>query len=71
MTQSAPPRSGADWERAPRDGSLINIEFSGGEVVQARWDLRRMGWQVPQPNGEPILLREERQNPPQDWWPVF
>src|SRR4051795_2474076 len=58
MSHSAPARSGVDWQRAPKDGSLINIEFSGGEVVQARWDLRRMGWQVPQPNGEMIMLRE-------------
>jgi len=71
MNHDAPVRTGADWERAPKDGSLINVEFSGGEVVQMRWDTRRMRWQMPQPDGDMIMLREERQEPPQDWWPVF
>ena len=71
MNENTATRAGADWERAPKDGTLINVEFSGGEVVQVRWDARQMHWQVPQRNGDPIMLREERQNPPQDWWPVI
>jgi hypothetical protein len=60
-------RAIADWQRAPKDGSLINVEFSGGEVMQARWDLGQERWRFPCHDGHAPTRRDT----PHDWWPAF
>ena len=64
-------RSIADWQRAPRDGSLICVEFPDGEIRQARWDAITRQWQLPHPDGNLVPMHYERNDIPQDWWPVL
>jgi hypothetical protein len=71
LSENAQTRSVTNWERAPKDGSLINVEFSGDEVIQARWDLDREYWKVPRSDGDIIMLHGESYEPPSDWWPVI
>jgi len=71
VDQEALVRAIADWQRAPKDGSLINVEFQGGDVTQAWWDTGHMQWQMPLPDGHVVAMDRERRDPPQDWWPVI
>jgi ssDNA-binding replication factor A large subunit len=64
-------RAIAEWQRAPKDGSVINVEFQDGEIRQARWDFKLGDWQVPRPDGDAVPMRWERRDLPQDWWPEF
>ncbi len=61
----------ADWQRAPKDGSLINVEFPDGEVTQARWDVIQQNWTMARSDGSLVMMHHERQDLPQDWWPVL
>jgi hypothetical protein len=61
----------ADWQRAPKDGSIINVEFVDGEITRARWDVVLKHWQVPRSDGNLVTMELERHDLPQDWWPVF
>ena len=64
-------RSFAEWQRAPRDGSLINVEFLNGEIRQARWDAATRRWQLPRSDGSLVTMDHEPGCPPLDWWPAF
>jgi hypothetical protein len=70
MTEQALSGFATHWQRAPKDGSLISIEFSDGEVVQACWDLNQNYWLLPRPGGDVVVLHQVRHDLPQDWWPV-
>jgi hypothetical protein len=59
------------WQRAPRDGSVINVELSDGAITQARWDLIQERWQFPRADGNLMTLVPEQHGLPRDWWPEF
>jgi hypothetical protein len=68
MSETAEVRSFAGWDRAPRDGSLINVELPGGEVALVRWDDNRRLSQVPCRDGSSVPIEDDL---PRDWWPVI
>jgi hypothetical protein len=71
MNKVGQARSITDWQRAPRDGSVINVEFPDGEVTCARFDVFQKQWQVPCPNGKLVMMQQARKDLPMDWWPNF
>ena len=70
MNQDYPPRAVTSWHRAPKDGSVINVEFEDGEIAQVRWDVSANLWQLPRPGGM-VPLHQTLRGTPRDWWPVF
>jgi len=71
MNQGALARSVTDWQRAPKDGSLINIEFPNGEVTRARYDVFQKQWALPRQDGSLVCMQTVRNDLPLDWWPSF
>ena len=71
VDQDTLARSGSDWHRAPRDGSVIYVEFEGGEIGRARWDRKQKDWQLATTDGKPIMMHDVRHDEPRDWWPDF
>jgi hypothetical protein len=71
MNKDALARSVTDWQRAPKDGSVINIEFPDGEVTRARYDVFQKQWAVPNHDGSLAWMGNVRNDLPLDWWPVF
>jgi hypothetical protein len=61
---------GSDWERAPRNGSTINVEFSTGEIAHARWDSRQAHWAFVDAKLGLVAMHLKRRDLPTDWWPI-
>lgn len=59
----------ASWQRAPKDGTLINIEFPNGDIAMAYWDKRGSDWRLTADDGSSHLLHHVRNDMPRDWWP--
>jgi hypothetical protein len=60
-----------ELQRAPLDGSVINVEFSNGEITQVQWDLDQQQWKLPHPDGNVFATHDARHEVPEDWWPVL
>jgi hypothetical protein len=71
LSQDAHTRRITDWQRAPKDGSVINVEFPDGEITLARFDVFQKLWEVPCRDGMLVAMHQQRHDLPQDWWPVF
>ena len=71
MYETIQTQSVAEWQRAPKDGSVIFVEFASGEIAKAQFDLKRNEWQLPRPDGKGVMMHQVRLDDPQDWWPEF
>jgi hypothetical protein len=71
MSEKTQGRSIANWQRAPRDGTIINVEFADGKIEQALWDSHREHWHLSRPDGALVTMHSARHDVPQDWWPIF
>src|SRR5205823_6674435 len=44
-----------DWATAPKDGSVINVQFPDGTQAQARWNTEGVArWEVLRGQGRPV-----------------
>ena len=64
MTQTS------DWGTAPKDGSVINVQFPDGETVtKTKWNVQTCQWEVPR-RGKWSSMRDVHGiRDPVVWWP--
>jgi hypothetical protein len=58
-----------DWSTAPKDGSVINIEFRGGTRAKAKWNAQTARWEVLRHSGKWVNIKfEHGTDHPLVWW---
>ena len=71
QNSQTPIRYTTDWQRAPKDGSVIGVEFPDGVIAHARWDAKQRHWRMPTADGAFVAMDQQRKDTPLDWWPVI
>jgi hypothetical protein len=56
-----------EWDTAPKDGSIINVQFPDRTWTKARWNKDTGHWEVPQ-RDKWVPMRVVRIREPVAWW---
>ena len=71
LEETMPEETNDDWAAAPKDGSVINVQFSDGST-KARWNSQAAGggqWEIADKNGRWIDMGYSRgRSTPIRWW---
>jgi len=59
-----------DWATAPKDGSVINVQFPDGIQAKARWSTDGAPlWEVLRGSGDWVSMEYDHgRQPPSRWW---
>lgn len=60
-----------DWATAPKDGSIVNVQFPDGTKAKAKWNAVSSGgqWEVLRSSGKWVQMRFDHGiNDPIVWW---
>jgi hypothetical protein len=52
--------SSENFLTAPKDGSVFNVQFSGGEATKARWNSQAAEFEVLRETGEWVKMTYDR-----------
>ena len=63
------PELSENFLTAPKDGSVFNVQFSGGEATKARWNSQAAEFEVLRETGEWVKMTYDRgKAKPRFWW---
>ena len=59
-----------DWTTAPKDGSVINVQFPDGTQARAKWSTDGAPqWQILRGSGDWVSMEYDHgRQPPSRWW---